>query len=254
MQQYKAIISDIDGTLTSKMTKDDLYPLPSKKVLQAINKAKGKMHFVLATSRSLPYTNYLLDCLLLTSPYIVQNGAIIVDGKTKKILWEKQIYQNDLLRVIEYFLKKKLSFVIDERDKTGITFTKNYVPHNPLNIFVSELTDKQAKEVEHDLSDISTIAMHKVTSWTQTKWGFNITNAEVSKQHAVLEIAKILNISTEEMIGIGDGYNDFPLLMACGFKVAMGNAVTELKAIADYIAPSIDQDGVADVIKKFILV
>ena len=41
--------------------------------------------------------------------------------------------------------------------------------------------------------------------------------------------------------------------MACGLKVAMGNAVDDLKAIADYIAPTVDEDGVADVINKFIL-
>jgi hypothetical protein len=41
--------------------------------------------------------------------------------------------------------------------------------------------------------------------------------------------------------------------MACGLKVAMGNAVPELKAIADYIAPSVTDDGMATVIEKFIL-
>lgn len=41
--------------------------------------------------------------------------------------------------------------------------------------------------------------------------------------------------------------------MACGLKVAMGNATEDLKAIADYIAPSVDDDGVVDVIAKFIL-
>ena len=64
---------------------------------------------------------------------------------------------------------------------------------------------------------------------------------------------KNLGINTHEIIGVGDGYNDFPLLMACGLKVAMGNAVEDLKAIADYIAPSVEEDGVADVIDKFIL-
>jgi hydroxymethylpyrimidine pyrophosphatase-like HAD family hydrolase len=56
------------------------------------------------------------------------------------------------------------------------------------------------------------------------------------------------------MIGVGDGYNDFPLLEACGLKVAMGNALEDLKGIADYIAPSVDEDGVANVIEKFILI
>jgi len=41
--------------------------------------------------------------------------------------------------------------------------------------------------------------------------------------------------------------------MACGLKVAMGNATEDLKEIADYIAPTVDEDGVADVIEKFVL-
>ena len=43
------------------------------------------------------------------------------------------------------------------------------------------------------------------------------------------------------------------MLEACGLKVAMGNAHGDLKMIADYIAPSVDEDGVADVVQKFIL-
>jgi len=74
-----------------------------------------------------------------------------------------------------------------------------------------------------------------------------------SRASRIFKVAKILGIDTHEIIGIGDGYNDFPLLMACGLKVAMGNAVEDLKAIADYIAPTVSQDGVADVINKFVL-
>jgi hydroxymethylpyrimidine pyrophosphatase-like HAD family hydrolase len=43
------------------------------------------------------------------------------------------------------------------------------------------------------------------------------------------------------------------MLMASGMKVAMGNAVSELKSIADYIAPSVSEDGVVRVIEEFIL-
>ena len=45
------------------------------------------------------------------------------------------------------------------------------------------------------------------------------------------------------MIGLGDGYNDIPLLSVCGFKVAMENAPEELKEIADVIVPIVEQDG-----------
>ena len=61
-----------------------------------------------------------------------------------------------------------------------------------------------------------------------------------------------MGIETHEIISIGDSYNDFPLLMASGLRVAMGNAFSDLKEIAHYIAPSVQQDGVADVIQKFV--
>ena len=82
---------------------------------------------------------------------------------------------------------------------------------------------------------------------------YEITHADATKQHGVMEVAQILGIEKEDIIGVGDGYNDFPLLMACGLKIAMGNAVPELKAIADFVAPSVDEDGVAVVIEKFLL-
>ena len=47
--------------------------------------------------------------------------------------------------------------------------------------------------------------------------------------------------------------NDIPLLNICGLKVAMGNADKKLKSIAHHIAPSVDEDGVAHVVEKFIL-
>ena len=53
------------------------------------------------------------------------------------------------------------------------------------------------------------------------------------------------------MVGVGDSYNDFPLLMACGLKAAMGNSVKEILDIADYVAPSVDDDGLANVIEKY---
>ena len=55
------------------------------------------------------------------------------------------------------------------------------------------------------------------------------------------------------MIGVGDARNDAPLLNVCGLKVAMGNADDKLKKIAHYIAPSVDEDGVAHVVERFIL-
>jgi hydroxymethylpyrimidine pyrophosphatase-like HAD family hydrolase len=80
-----------------------------------------------------------------------------------------------------------------------------------------------------------------------------ITHSEATKYYAAHELARILGIDTSEMIGVGDARNDAPLLNVCGLKIAMGNADNKLKSIAHYIAPSVDEDGVAHVVEKFIL-
>lgn len=57
----------------------------------------------------------------------------------------------------------------------------------------------------------------------------------------------------KKLIGIGDSYNDLEYLKLCGLKVAMGNATPDIKKIADYIAPSYKDEGVAKTIEKYIL-
>ncbi len=54
-------------------------------------------------------------------------------------------------------------------------------------------------------------------------------------------------------IAIGDDYNDVPLMMAAGFKVAMGDAPAQVKELADYVTETLKNDGVAQAINKLIL-
>lgn len=251
--KYKALISDIDGTLTKRITTKVHRPLPSERVTKAVHEANKKIPIVLATSRPIQLVTYLLDFLKLHAPCVTLDGALIVDALSREILLETPIRNEDFDFVVNYLELANHPFIVDEKDKNDIPYTKDYHFKNPLNMFAFELSEKDAKKIEADFQKRSSINTHKVTSWTDSLWGINITNSNVSKQHAVIEVANLLNILPEEIIGVGDGYNDFSLLEACGLKVAMGNAVPELKAIADYIAPSVDEDGVADVIEKFVL-
>lgn len=52
---------------------------------------------------------------------------------------------------------------------------------------------------------------------------------------------------------IGDNFNDIEMLDYAGFGVAMGNAPLEVQAIAQWVAPSVEQDGVATAIEALIL-
>ena len=76
---------------------------------------------------------------------------------------------------------------------------------------------------------------------------------DVSKGTALEALASFLGIPLTEVMAIGDGGNDIPLLSSAGLAVAMGNASDELKAVADYITLDVDHNGVAAAISKFLL-
>ena len=57
----------------------------------------------------------------------------------------------------------------------------------------------------------------------------------------------------EQTMGFGDGENDMTMIRTAGIGVAMGNAVEALKAEADYVTVTNDEDGVADAIEKLVL-
>ena len=73
----------------------------------------------------------------------------------------------------------------------------------------------------------------------------HVINAAATKEHTIGELLKLLDIKKEHTIGIGDGYNDIHLFNAVNHKVAVGNAVPELKQMADEIVESSSNDGMA---------
>ena len=84
-------------------------------------------------------------------------------------------------------------------------------------------------------------------------WAVDFTRNGVNKASAARRLAKILGTDASRLIAAGDSHNDLSLLKACGLRIAMGNAPDEVKAIADYVAPSVDEDGLAVAIEEFVL-
>lgn len=247
-KRYKALMLDLDGTtMPSKID-----GMPSQRVKNAIAVAKDKIHICIATGRPLHLALPVIQHLELTDPSIILDGTVILNPVSQKIIYEQPISQDDLRKIIPICKTKNLEIIVDTRE-TSFKYQENTDLKDIICLVVVNMTIEQTEELQESLSHIPTIVTHKIKAWEEGKTSLSITHVSATKQHAILEVAKILRIDTHEIIGVGDGYNDFPLLMACGLKIAMGNAVPELKAIADYIAPTVEEDGVAEVIEKFIL-
>lgn len=75
----------------------------------------------------------------------------------------------------------------------------------------------------------------------------------VNKGKSLLHLGSMLGIAREEIMAFGDGANDLDMMIEAGCGVAMENATDEIKAAADFVTVSNDNDGVAKVIEKYVL-
>jgi len=104
------------------------------------------------------------------------------------------------------------------------------------------------------LEPIKGITVSKAHSWTIPEGiDLHITNENSTKEHAVIELCSLLGVDRSNVAGVGDGFNDLHLFQAVGHKVAMGNAVIELKEAADQVIGREDANGLGEFIEGAIL-
>lgn len=75
---------------------------------------------------------------------------------------------------------------------------------------------------------------------------YKYTKKTATKENAILKLCEICNISPDNIIAFGDDLVDIGMLKLCGMGVAMGNAISEVKAVADVVIGTNDEDGIAD--------
>ena len=86
------------------------------------------------------------------------------------------------------------------------------------------------------------------------RYNIEINAGGVNKGKGLVNLGRMLGISREEIMACGDGDNDIVMLREAGFGVAMANGEEKVKEAADYITLSNEEDGVADVIEKYVLI
>ena len=72
-----------------------------------------------------------------------------------------------------------------------------------------------------------------------------------TKQQGIDEMIRHFGISLDETMSFGDGGNDIPMIQHAAIGVAMGNALDSVKAVADYITDTVDNDGVAKALRHY---
>ncbi|WP_094606134.1 Sugar phosphatase YidA [Sporomusa silvacetica DSM 10669] len=262
----KLMVFDLDDTLLNNNISI------SQRTQQAIRQAMNQgIKVTLATGRMYCSTILFARKLELKMPLITYNGAMINDYPSGKVLfhspinpqaatqvlqlcqqrqWYIQSYINDELYVRELNKQAKLYAEITGAKPIPVgeqLYTMRGAPTKMLAI--AEPTKiRQMLEVFQSRLGKNTLSI------AESKPNYlEITNPAVNKGIALKFIADRLHIDQREIMAVGNGHNDIPMLSYAGFGVAVGNAPLTVKSAARLVTGTNDDDGVADIIEKYIL-
>lgn len=247
--KYKLLALDIDGTIVVEGS-DSI----SQRTKKAIQDAAKKVHVSLVSARSKHDQEIMIDLLGCPPAYhVIENGAKIIDPKGDVLfnLHIPQVEVQEILNVTNpYFAEVGLcidSHWIDENAEasegivTGISFTcHDYLQGDLLKEAILNLPTEYYIYVGRH--------------WLNYDWcGVLVFHRDATKGKGIKHIQEVLGITKEETIAVGDTGFDVPMFEYAGLKVAMENGEQVIKDQADIIAKHVEQDGLAEIIEKYIL-
>lgn len=255
----KAAFFDIDGTLVSFKT----HGIPQS-TIDAIAKAKANgVKIYISTGRPVAIINNIGAIEHLIDGYITFNGAYCFVGDEDIAV--KSIPKKDVLTMIEDASKRNYSVIVCGKKDIAIhnyreIFTKIFVEDlGVTNIDIRKPIDSLLESQILQLtpffsSESEARIMPDMPHCVSARWHPDFTDITVKgadKGNALRTMAAHLGYEIGECIAFGDGGNDVSILQSAGIGVAMGNASEEVKAKADYITTSVDEDGIRNALQHF---
>ncbi|MBN4001881.1 Cof-type HAD-IIB family hydrolase [Nostoc sp. LPT] len=271
-KDIKLLVLDIDGTIAGHSN------TISKPVKQAIIAAQAQgIQVAIATGRMYCSALRFHQDIGSTLPLMAYQGAWIQDPITQKVHRHWVVSREIAHQLLDYFEKPELRsllsvhFYINDRlyvreltreteiyaERSGIIAIpvgdlRQALTNEPTKILAlcddTDLIDKLLGNLRRQYTPAELYLTTSVATF------FEATNASVNKGTAVRYLAEeLLGLQLANVMAIGDNFNDVEMLEYVGLGVAMGNAPAGVQAIAKWVAPSVEEDGAAIAIEKFLL-
>lgn len=255
--EYKLIGIDFDGTLLDDNKKITL------KTKKALTNAINKYIIVGVTNRNLNSAKSVAD-LNLFNYLILNSGSNIYDLRkqecvsidiiNKKEALEITVLLNDFAKQIDFISGTTYYTYKGKRRKDSFSKKIDSIEQMPediarISIYLSNNEDANYcyELVNNKYKNINCFIMQD--SFSNEKW-IIINPKGINKETTLKSLGEKLNISMDEMIFFGDGLNDFEVMKKVGYSIAMGNALDEIKKIANEVTLSNNEDGIAYSIEK----
>lgn len=262
----KLVAFDLDGTLLGS----ELLLRP--RVREAVRAMHGRgVAGCIVTGRmyraALPFARQLG----FDAPIVCYQGAAVVDPQTDSVLLDVPLPNAQALEVEAYARERGLHLQLYANDRY---YCEQYNRYAELYAKVSGVEPIIVPSLrEHfrfsDATKACAIAEPDVVAvelegfarrlgdrgyvTRSLPWFIEVMSPKVNKGNALAIVAEHLGIALQDVLAIGDSWNDAPLLRCAGFGVAMGSAPPELREVADAIVADVENDGVAEALERYVL-
>lgn len=267
---YRAIALDLDGTLTNH----DKVVTPKTREALLKAEAEGAV-IILASGRPTYGITPIAECLELDKRggYILSyNGGNIVDAKTGEKLFS-QFLPDEVIPILYRYAQEHQHALLGYAGNEIITEMPNdqYVKEesriNKMNIrrvdnLLEALEPHPTKllmtgdpeDMVKAEKELVAILGGQMDIFRSAPFFLELVPKGIDKAQSLLRLLEKIGLSADILMAFGDGYNDLSMLKLAGMGVAMENAAPEVKAEADYVTLSNEEDGVAAALEHFNMV
>ncbi|MBB6674336.1 Cof-type HAD-IIB family hydrolase [Cohnella nanjingensis] len=260
---YRLIALDVDGTLIN----DDHELTP--RVTRAVRAAAERgAEIVLCTGRGSASALSVLAHLGLSGTIVTHNGASMVDSVTREVLHEAEIGAEAVERYLALCRARGIHFDMN----TAFELYTEHLDEETAAMYGRMLTmpilRSQAEGMPARTVKISIFAPKEDLDELETAWKdwqhelqtirsgdsfIDVQHMDASKGTALAQLAAMRGVPREEVLAIGNYYNDIGMLRFAGWGVAMANSPDGVKEAADEVTVSNNEDGVAVVLEAKVL-
>jgi Cof subfamily protein (haloacid dehalogenase superfamily) len=265
-RDIKLLAIDLDGTTVQHDTEI------SPRVLATLRRAMDAgVRVVIATGRNIPGVRHFAERMGISGPAVAQQGGLIFDLDSGVELRRLHLPHALACELVDLeHVRPDLHTVLYKHDRLFVTNAEYFAvsahlvgfapTHAPdlCAVIAGEDPDKVLFMVEPEqtasvLTEITTLVGARATVVQSHAQFVEVNPLGADKGSGLAWLANHLGIAREHVMAIGDQHNDSTMLQWAGFSVAMGNAREDLKALADWVAPTVEEDGAAVAIEQFVL-
>ena len=188
----------------------------------------------------------------LEAPQVSDNGAVILDPISGRTLQSFPMPSRPAEDIVKRLDRLEVSFIATHAGGTATSLSE--IPSWDLaRVSALDLDEAGADRIAAEFDGASDLHVVKASLPYNGLWAVDFTGVGVDKGTAVRRVAEMLGTETKRVVAIGDSYNDISMLRECGLSIAMGDSPQEVRTVADHLASTVDEDGLAVAIHEFVL-